>query len=69
MWVIRTEIGNFAGNARPGEGPLVRSLGSLSEAQALVNYPLQAFARLPEGYALREVRLALMAGSTWAFQF
>jgi hypothetical protein len=69
MWVIRTEIGNFGGNAAPGVEPSVRSVGSLEEAQALTTYPLKVPTDLPPGYALREIKLAPMWTATWVILF
>jgi len=68
-WIIRTEIGNFAGNAPPGTEPLVRSLASLEEAQSDVEFPILTPADLPDDYALREVRLAPIGLTHWVFLF
>ena len=67
VWIVRTEIGNFAGNAPPGVEPLVRSLSGLQEAQSLVNFPILSPVFLPEGYALREVKLAPIGATHWVF--
>ncbi|CAG0936355.1 hypothetical protein TFLX_05225 [Thermoflexales bacterium] len=69
MWKIRTEIGNFAGNAPPGVEPLVRSVTTLEEAQALVNFHLTTPTYLPDGYVLREVKLAPIGGTHWVLSF
>ncbi len=69
MWKIRTEIGNFAGNAPPGVEPLVRSATTLGEAQAIANFHLVAPADLPRRYTLREVKLAPIGGTYWVLSF
>lgn len=69
QWVLRTEIGNFAGNAAPGVEPIVRSVPSLEEAQAIAGFPILTPAYLPDGYALREVKLAPIGGTHWVFMF
>lgn len=69
MWSIRTEIGNFGGNVPPGVDPTVRSLTSFEEAQAATDFYLKAPVDLPEGYILREIKLAPIGGTHWAFLF
>ncbi len=69
MWIVRTEIGNFGGNAPPGVDPTVRSVADFEEAQASTNFHLRAPTDLPEGYILREVKLAPIGGTHWAFLF
>ena len=69
VWIIHTEIGGFAGNAPPGVDPTVRSVTDLEEAQASTNFHLRAPTDLPEGYILREDKLAPMGGTHWAFLF
>lgn len=69
MWKIRTEIGNFAGNAPPGVEPIVRSVTTLEEAQAIANFHLMTPSGLPAGYTLREVKLAPIAGTHWILLF
>jgi hypothetical protein len=66
-WKIRTDVRNFCGNAPPGIDPTVRSLTSFEEAQATTDFHLRALADLPEGYALREIKLAPIGGTHWAF--
>ncbi len=66
-WKIRTEIGSFCGNAPPGIDPTVHSLTSFEEAQATTDFHLRAPADLPEGYALREIKLAPIGGTHWTF--
>ena len=68
-WIVDTEIGGFAGNAPPGVDPTVRSVTDLEEAHASTNFHLRTPTDLPEGYALREVKLAPMGGTHWAFLF
>jgi hypothetical protein len=69
MWIIRTDIGNFGGNAPPGVDPIVRSVDSFEEAQALTDFHLKAPTALPEGYVLLEVRLAPIGATSWAILF
>jgi hypothetical protein len=69
VWIIDTEIGGFAGNAPPGVDPTVRSVTDLEEAQASTNFHLRTPTDLLEGYALREVKLAPIGGTHWAFLF
>lgn len=69
MWVIHTDIGGFAGNAPPGVDPTVRSTADFEEAQAATDFHLRAPTYLQEGYALREVKLAPIGSTTWAFLF
>ncbi|HLF27617.1 MAG TPA: zf-HC2 domain-containing protein [Anaerolineae bacterium] len=69
VWIIRTEIGNFAGNAPPGVEPRVQSLSTLEEAQSVVNFHILSPAYLPEGYALREVKLAPIGDTHWVLMF
>lgn len=57
LWTIRTEIGNYGGNLLPGSESSVRTLESLEEAQALVNFHIRVPSILPEGYSLREIKL------------
>ncbi len=57
-WIIRTEIGNFGGNVPPGVDSAVCPMADFEEAQAATNFHLREPADLPEGYALREVKLA-----------
>jgi hypothetical protein len=67
MWIIRTDIGNYGGNAPPGVDPTVRSVGRLMEAQALVDFHIKSPMELPQGYTLSEVKLAPIGGTQWAF--
>ena len=69
MWIIRTEIGNFGGNAPHGVDPIVHSINSFEEAQTLTNFHLRTPTILPEGYDLREVKLAPIGATTWAIMF
>jgi|GEM_PF-4333614 len=66
FWKIRTEIGNFGGNAPPGVKPIVRSVYTLEEAQALTDFHLLTPVELPQGYSLREVKLAPIGSTFWA---
>jgi hypothetical protein len=69
VWKIRTEIGNFSGNAPPGVEPIVRSVTTLKEAQAIANFHLMTPTDLPAGYTLREVKLAPIGGTHWVLSF
>lgn len=69
LWIIRTDIGSFGGNAPPGVEPTVRTLTSFEDAQAATNFYLRTPIDLPEGYALREVKLAPIGGTSWAILF
>lgn len=69
MWIVRTEIGNFGGNAPPGVAPTVFSTEDFGEAQARTDFHLQAPTKLPEGYTLREAKLAPIGGTSWALLF
>lgn len=46
------------GNGLPGTSPTVESVASLEEAQEIISFHLRAPGYLPEGYALREIKLA-----------
>jgi hypothetical protein len=46
------------GNGLPGTNPEVRSVTTLEEAQELVSFRIRLPEYLPEGYALREVKVA-----------
>jgi hypothetical protein len=69
VWVIHTEIGGFGGNAPPGVDPIVQSVDTFEDAQGLTNYHLRRPTDLPEGFALREAKLAPIGGTSWAFLF
>jgi hypothetical protein len=58
MWHVKTEIGNFGGDVLPGVEPTVRSVTDFEEAQGLASFQLRAPSYLPEGYILREIKLA-----------
>ncbi|MFB0536771.1 MAG: DUF4367 domain-containing protein [Anaerolineae bacterium] len=65
VWVVETEIGGFAGNVLPGVEPTVHSVTDFVEAQELTSFHLRAPNHLPEGYTLREIKLA--AGNAFLF--
>lgn len=65
-WIIRTPIGNFGGNALPGEERTVRRYGTLAEAQADATLAVRQPAELPAGYTLREV---MVTPADWVFLF
>ncbi len=58
MWYIDTEIGGFGGNVLPGADPTVHSVASFEEAQDFTSFHILAPGYLPEGYTLREIKLA-----------
>jgi hypothetical protein len=58
-WNIRLFKGvGVGGNGLPGTNPQVRSVTTLEAAQELVSFHLRVPDYLPEGYALREVKVA-----------
>lgn len=65
-WIIRTAIGSFGGNVRPGEPAAVLHFDSMEGAQAASSLYLRRPAYLPAGYKFRE---ALVASSTSGFFF
>jgi hypothetical protein len=65
-WHVHTEIGGFGGNVLSGQDPTVRSVTDFEEAQELASFHLRAPGYLPEGYTLREIKLA-PSGSTFLF--
>ena len=69
FWKIRTEIGNFGGNAPQDVKPIVRSVNSFEEAQVLTDFHLLNPVELPMGYSLREVKLAPIGSTFWAILF
>ena len=46
------------GNGLPGTNPTVRSVADLKEAQKIASFQIKTPGYLPEGYSLREVKLA-----------
>lgn len=60
MWIVETDIGAYGGDAPPGVDTTVRSFATLEEAQAVSAFHIAAPIDLPEGYALREVKVAPM---------
>ncbi len=46
------------GNGMPGSNPVVRTVTTLKEAQALAVFPIRTPAYLPSDYSLREIKLA-----------
>lgn len=65
MWKIRTEIGNFAGNSAPGVEPVVQSFATVEEAQAAAGMHILTPSYLPDGYVLREVKVAPLSDTYW----
>jgi hypothetical protein len=63
-WIIRTTIGNFAGDLRPGEDVL--RFASFDQVQAAAPFGLRWPTDLPAGYALRE---GMVAPMDWVFLF
>ena len=66
LWIIRTAIGNFAGNVLPGQDATVRRFSTFDEAQAVVLFSLRQPSYLPAGYIFRE---AIVTPLDWAFLF
>jgi hypothetical protein len=64
-WIVRTSIGNFAGDLLPGRRT-VRSFDTLEEAQAAMGLHLDQLRSLPADYLLRE---ALATPDNWLFLF
>ena len=64
-WIVRTSIGNFAGDLLPGSHT-VRRFDTLDEAQAAIGSHLDQLLSLPAGYLLRE---AMVTPDDWLFQF
>lgn len=56
-WHVDTEVCDFAGDVLPGEDPTVYSTTDFKEAQELVPFHIQTPRYLPDGYALREIKL------------
>ena len=69
VWIVHTEIGNFAGNAPPGVEPMVRSVTSWEDAQAVASFHLVVPTYLPKGYTSREAKLAPIGGTYWVISF
>lgn len=66
IWVIRTALGNFAGNVLPGHDAAVRRFSDLAEATAAVTFNLRQPDYLPAGYVFRE---AIVPPLDWAILF
>jgi hypothetical protein len=66
LWIVRTSIGNFAGNVLPGRDANVRRFHTFDEVQAAVSFSLLQPGYLPTGYALRE---AMVTPLDWVFLF
>jgi hypothetical protein len=56
-WMIETILGGSGGELPPGTDPTVRSFANIQEAQENTDLFLREPGYLPDGYALREVRL------------
>ncbi len=56
-WMIETVLGGSGGELPPGTDPTVRSFTSIQKAQEHTDLLLRKPGYLPDGYALREVRL------------
>ncbi len=66
IWIIRTAIGNFAGNIPPFIRSAVRRFSDLAEATAAVTFSLRQPDYLPAGYGFRE---AIVPPLDWAILF
>ena len=69
MWIIRTEIGSFGGNAPPGVDPVVHTAKTFEDAQELTVFHLRQPTDLPEGYVFHKAELAPIGGTSWAILF
>ncbi len=56
-WTIETVLGGSGGEMPAGADPTIQSFESIQEAQKYTSLPIKEPGYLPEGYALREVKL------------
>ncbi len=66
LWIVRTAIGNFAGNVLPGRNATVRRIRTLDEARAVASFNLLQPRYLPAGYTFRE---AMVTPLDWVLLF
>ncbi len=69
VWRIETEIGNFAGDAPKGQKPAVASFNTVEEARAQTRASILVPSSVPDGYTLKEVKVAPMGRGPWSFLF
>jgi hypothetical protein len=69
FWRVETEIGNFGGSAPAGQKPEVASFQTAEEARAKTNADILVPGVVPDGYALKGVRVAPAAKGPWSFLF
>lgn len=69
FWRVKTEIGNFGGSAPAGQKPEVASFQTVEEARAKTNAAILIPWVIPDGYALKEVKVAPAARGPWSFLF
>lgn len=67
-WIVMTDVGAYGGNVLPGENYEVTSVKTIEEAEALAGVRPLAPADLPDGYSLREIKVAPGRGPIF-FQF
>jgi hypothetical protein len=69
-WLIRTEIGNFGGNLTPSDvEPVVQSFATREEAQTAAGTPIMIPSYLPDGYVLREIKVAQLSDNRLIISF
>lgn len=66
IWILRTAIGNFGGDAFPGRNPTVQRFGTMNEAQAFAPFDIRQPNFLPTGYEFQE---AMITPTDWVFLF
>ncbi len=66
IWILRTAIGNFGGDALPGRNPAVQRFNSMSEAQTVAPFDIRQPNFLPADYEFQEVMVTPM---DWVFLF
>ena len=69
VWRIETEIGNFAGDAPKGQKAAVASFSTVEEARAQTKATILILSTIPDGYVLKEVKVAAMGKGLWSFLF
>lgn len=57
-WIVKTDVGAYGGNVSPGKDNQVTSVKTIENAEALARVRPLAPAYLPDGYSLREVKVA-----------
>lgn len=67
-WIVTTDVGYYGANVLPGGDNEVTSVKTIDEAEALAGVRPLVPADLPDGYSLREVKVA-PGGRPMFFQF